>query len=93
MPEIYDLLFKLLGYKEIAPSAFSLLERLPVSKHIEEQILCVNESEFNFDSMFDTTDLYPFFYKLNIIQYLITSDECKTEEERDWIYRFIASDG
>ncbi len=25
MPEIYDLLFKLLGYKEIAPSAFSLL--------------------------------------------------------------------
>jgi hypothetical protein len=86
-------LFKLLGYIEIGPSAFSLLERLPVSKHIEEEILCVNESEFNFDSMFDTTDLYPFFYKLNIIQYLITSDECKTEEERDWIYRFIASDG
>jgi hypothetical protein len=43
--------------------------------------------------MFDTTDLYPFFYKLNIIQYLMMSDECKTEEERDWIYRFIASDG
>ena len=43
--------------------------------------------------MFDTTDLYAFFYKLNIIEYLITSDECKTEEEKDWVYRFISSEG
>ena len=41
--------------------------------------------------MLDTTDLYEFFYKLNIIEYLINSDDTKSEEERDWVYRFIAS--
>ena len=35
--------------------------------------------------MLDTTDLYVFFYKLKIIEYLITSEEldsCNTEEEK-----------
>jgi len=43
--------------------------------------------------MFDTTDLYVFFYKLNVIDYLINSEDNKSEEEKDWVYRFIAYEG
>ena len=43
--------------------------------------------------MFELTDMYVFFYKLNIIEYLIVSDQNKSEDELDWVYRFIASEG
>lgn len=38
-PNVYDILFDLLHIKEVASVAFELLERLPVSKSIEQQLL------------------------------------------------------
>lgn len=38
----------------------------------------MNQNEFDFKNMFDTTDLYVFLYKLNIIEYLIVSDQSKS---------------
>lgn len=42
MSELYDLLFGLLKENDVARQAFELLERLPVSPHVEEKILCVD---------------------------------------------------
>jgi hypothetical protein len=56
----------------------------------------MNDEEFNFSSILDTNDLYVFFYKLKIIEYLITSEEsdsCSTQVEKEWVNRFICCDG
>lgn len=47
--ETYSTLFKLLKHEETAEEAFNLLERLPVSKKVEEQILSVNKEELDLD--------------------------------------------
>lgn len=91
-PNVYDILFDLLHIKEVASVAFELLERLPVSKSIEQQLLNIESGE-DFEKILSTPDLYELFYKLNIVEYLAHSCELQTEIEKSWHLKFIELSG
>jgi hypothetical protein len=56
--------------------AFDHLQRLPVSKYVYEEILGIknfeeNEKiEINIEKIFEISDYYTYFYKLNVISCL-----------------------
>ena len=68
------MLFDLLRIKGVAEHAFELLERLPVSKQIEAQLLNITCEE-DLDKIFDTNDYFELFYKLNVVEYLAYSND------------------
>lgn len=77
-PEIYQCLFALLKHKEVAGEAFSLLQRLPVAQEAEAKILDLGEDGANLSTVLTIVDPYEFYYNLNVIEYLATSEDLKT---------------
>ena len=77
---MYEILFDLLRVREVASSAFKLLERLPVSKEIETKLLNI-ENEEDLNKIFQT-DSYELFYILNVIDYLAYSDDLVQKSEK-----------
>ena len=87
----YDRLFGFLGDEELAPLAFQMLRRLPISKKIYRSVLGIGgdeEQELDIRSIFEFESYYNFFYRLNIIAYL---SESEVPEEKQWLRRFIAA--
>lgn len=91
-PKVYEILFDLLRIKGVAESAFELLERLPISRKIEEQVLNINTEE-DLEAIFKTHDYYELFYKLNVIEYLAYSNELVQQSEKEWQAKFIRLGG
>lgn len=80
-PKMYEILFDLLRVKGVAESAFELLERLPVSKEVETQLMNI-ETEDDLEKIFKSKDYYELFYKLNVIEYLAYSDDLVQQSEK-----------
>ena len=78
---MYEILFDLLRVKGVAESAFELLERLPVSKEVETQLMNI-ETEDDLEKIFKSKDYYELFYKLNVIEYLAYSDDLVQQSEK-----------
>ena len=78
----------MLSVKEISSDVFELLERLPISKKVEEQLLDIAE-EKDLEAIFETSDFYELFYKLNTIEYLAYSENLARVSEKEWQSKFI----
>jgi hypothetical protein len=93
-PAFYETLFELLHNKKIAPLAFQLLQRLPISKKIYHETLGIGKAEsldlLDIENIFKFEDHYSYFYKLKIISYL---SESSLEVEKKWLKLFIVSEG
>ena len=74
-----ETLFDFLNITELAPIAFHLLQRLPISKKIYDEVLGISrfttKEELDLESIFKFENHYSYFYKLTIISYLRESEE------------------
>lgn len=91
-PKFYEVVFQMLdGNEKLARPAWRLLERLPVSKSIYEQVINIDETKL---AVLERSSPYKLLYCLELYEYFLNSEKkYLNESELAWRDHFLNNGG
>lgn len=91
-PRFYEIVFEMLdGSDKLARPAWRLLERLPVSQHIYEQVVSIEGSKL---AVLERKSPYKLLYCLELYEYFLSTDKKNLKEkELAWREHFLNTGG